>query len=231
MEINLFKIFLGITIIFAIVIGVVSGIISRIAIPLIANSEQKLSLLIQILFNILILFTDSLGYFFMYRAVLSKCDFSYKLRDTIKNEWEVKKNIREKINENKLNFFFIIFSILICHVIWFITIFFLRKKIGGFSNTNPFLDFSALFIPIFEEFIFRKIYFDYCKLYNIKHTYALNIIIFSFAHIVPLPYHFILAAVLAYCYKKFDSLLLNIIIHFLFNLIGIFIPSILSAIV
>lgn len=217
---QIIKKFLGIPIVFAILMGVITNIISRNATSFILNFGLSFSFIIQLFCNILILFVDSMGYFFMYKCILSKCDFFYRLRDITREEFENKENIFKKIKNNKLSLFKIIFVIVICQIVWFIVLYYYHKAKGGYMNNILLFDI-VLFIPIFEEFIFRKIYFDYCKINNVKNAYELNIIIFSFLHIIPMPTHFVLAATLAYCYKKFDSLLLNIIIHFMYNFMGV----------
>ena len=164
----------------------------------------------------------------MYKVIISKCNFSYRLGESIKKEWTEKKNIYEKVRREKKTFILIIVLFVIVIIMWYFFSDYISRKIGIYPSKKPFLELSFLFIPVFEEFIWRKIYFDYCESNQIKHAFALNVIIFSFAHIIPMPYVFILGAILAYCYKKYNSLILNTAIHFLFNFLGIFLPIILN---
>jgi len=227
---RLFKVFLGIPVIFTLLMAAISIFETEVVVSLLGNPETKNPQIIQVLFNFLILISDCLIYFLMYKTILSKCNFSYRLGESIKKEWTEKKNIYEKVKKDKKTFILIIALFVIIVIMWYFFSDYISRKIGIYPSKKPFLELSFLFVPIFEEFIFRKIYFQYCEINKIKHAFSLNVVIFSFAHIIPMPYVFLLGVILAYCYKKYNSLILNTVVHFLFNLLGLSIPLILRLI-
>ena len=180
-------------------------------------------------FNLFFCVLSILVYFVIYKIILVKTEFTYGLGDSIKREWADRKKLYDVIGKTKKQFLIIILlTVLIAVVFSFISLY-LQKKFG-LSKDITIVEISFLFVPIFEEFIFRKVYFEYCEIYKVKYAFFLNVIIFSFAHIIPMPYVFLLGVILAYCYKKYNSLILNTVIHFLFNLLGLSIPFILKLI-
>ena len=111
-----------------------------------------------------------------------------------------------------------------------IIIFFVRRKFGIATQINVITYLEYLVAPLIEEYIFRTMFFDYCEKNTINRFIMLNVIIFSLAHIVPMPYVIILGIMLAYTYKKYNSLILNTTLHFLFNLLGMIIMLILNSV-
>lgn len=225
---RIWSFFLGIPIFFALIMGMATGIISGIVIQKINYSGIKHPVITLTLINILILLIDVFFYFLMCKKILSKCNFSYRLTDSLKEEWKNQKRIFEILKNEKNTLILILLSFIILQVAHYFFSIYLTGEIDISINKRPFLELSYLFVPIFEEFIFRKVYFDYCCIYNVKHTYVINILVFSFAHIFPMPHIFVLATILTYCYKKYESLSLNIILHFIFNCLGIILPMFLD---
>ncbi|HOE08149.1 MAG TPA: CPBP family intramembrane metalloprotease [Treponemataceae bacterium] len=225
---RIFKLFLGIPVIFALLMAGITVLVSETAAFLLRDFKIINPQIILILFNFLLIITDSSIYFLMYRVILSKCNFSYRLGESIKKEWIEKKNICEKVKKDKRTFILIIVLFMILIIMWYFFSDYISSKTGIYPEKKPFLELSLLVAPIFEEFIFRKIYFEYCEINKVKHAFFINVIVFSFAHITPMPYVFLLGVILAYCYKKYNSLILNTAIHFLFNLLGLTLPPILN---
>ena len=220
---RLFKIFLGIPVLYVILTAIPEAILELKAETLIENPETKNPLVMHIVFNFLIFFIYILLFYFITRTIFSKCGFSYSLKETIKKEWTERKNVWSQIKNDKYK----IILIFILYMIFMIFYQFVWNSIFGRKKLS-FYEYDFIICPVCEEFIFRKIYFDYCsKNSRLKHVYVLNVIIFALAHIIALPDKFIGGAMFTYCYKKYNSLLLNIAVHFLDNFIIILIFQIL----
>ncbi|MCF0124362.1 MAG: CPBP family intramembrane metalloprotease [Clostridia bacterium] len=219
---KLYKLFLWIPLIFALFLSIAYGVLSSIAIKILSNPEIEFQPLIQILFNILLLLLQSIVYFLIYKIILLKCDFSFGLIDSLREEWKERKKTFEILKVERKYFLIIFLLILLCQISWIFFCVFLSKKLETPPTKTPFLDISYLIVPIFEEFICRKIYFTYCNYTKEKDAYFHNVLIFSFLHMAPMPPQIALAIMLTHCYKKYESLSLNILIHFVFNFIGIF---------
>lgn len=219
---NLIKFFFVIPIIYIFVMFVI-----ELFVAIMLNFPRD-SIIINILFQIFSIFLGLIIYILIYKTILIKCDFSFKLFTSVRTELKEWKRIKGEINESKFLLFFVIFCLICLSFISSILSFYLQGKLG----TNIIFSFRigviALFAPVFEEFIFRKLFFYYCEINKIKHTVILNIVFFSFIHIIPSLSIIILGIILAYIYIKFNSLILNIFIHFGFNLLGIFLPILLN---
>lgn len=91
---------------------------------------------------------------------------------------------------------------------------------------------AIILIPIYEEIVFRGIIFGYLrKNFNIIVAILVQALIFGIMHLnlVQGIYTFILGIVLALIYMYSDSILGNITVHIIFNLLGVLImPMLLS---
>lgn len=101
------------------------------------------------------------------------------------------------------------------------------------SSKNYLFDLIIVIvlIPICEEILYRGIIFGYLrKNFDITIAILVQDLIFAIMHLnlVQSIYTFILGIVLALVYTDSDSILGNIIVHILFNLLGILIPTILG---
>ena len=226
---RLFKLFLGIPVISTLLMAVIAVLVLVTVVFILRDFGITNLQSILMPFNLFVSISNILVYFVIYKIILVKTNFTYGLGDSIKREWADRKKLYDVIGKTKKQFLIItLLTVIIAVVFSFISLY-LKKKFGV-SKDITIVEISFLFVPIFEEFIFRKIYFQYCEINKIKHAFILNVIIFSFAHIIPMPYVFLLGVILAYCYKKYDSLILNTVIHFLLNLLGLSIPLILKLI-
>lgn len=100
--------------------------------------------------------------------------------------------------------------------------FFSSKFHLALAKTTYWNLLSATFIPaIFEEIIFRNIFFRYCEDNKIERIVLLNIICFSFCHIIPTFSIIVLGIILAYTYKKNHSIIINMFLHFFYNTVVI----------
>ena len=118
------------------------------------------------------------------------------------------------------------FSFLVCLAIGshlltrFISVFF--EVPYNYSKPMDFFKFT-FFPAFFEELIFRESFFYYSKKISVSHLYILNIILFSFTHIIPTPSIILLGVLLTILYKKYNSFFINFLFHFFYNLFIIFI--------
>lgn len=91
---------------------------------------------------------------------------------------------------------------------------------------------TIVFIPIYEEIFYKGIIFGYLrKNFNIIVAVLVQALIFGIMHLnlVQSIYTFILGIVLALIYMYSDSILGNITVHIIFNLLGaLIVPMLLS---
>lgn len=156
-----------------------------------------------------------------------------------------KKNFIEKLNFKKIKFkeslYIIILGIGISIVLLFLAGT-LSKIIPSYNVVQNNLEIArnsliqivstVILVPIYEEIIFRGIIFGYLKKnYNTSVAIILQAVIFGITHlnVVQGIYTFLLALVLALVYIYSDSILGSIIVHIIFNLLGIdIIPKIIE---
>ncbi|MBO4640362.1 MAG: CPBP family intramembrane metalloprotease [Treponema sp.] len=224
---QIFKFFLLIPVLFALLMCVINILVLKYIVFFLENSEFN-SFIKQFVYNIIIILSDCVLYFFMYRFICYKCSSSSRIWYSIKQEWVEKIELCKKIKEDKLLLILIVFLLIILQVTWFYLSDYIYRKLGISPKRNTLQDFSYLFIPIFEEFIFRKLFFDYCDKNPTKHIFVLNVMIFAFAHLMPMPTHYFLGIILTYCYIKYKSILLNTSLHVLYNFLGLFLPPLLN---
>ncbi|EOU1995224.1 CPBP family intramembrane metalloprotease, partial [Clostridium perfringens] len=100
------------------------------------------------------------------------------------------------------------------------------------SKSSLQLVIAIILIPIYEEIVFRGIIFGYLrKNFNIIVAVLVQALIFGIMHLnlVQGIYTFILGIVLALIYMYSDSILGNITVHIIFNLLGaLIVPMLLS---
>ena len=183
-----------------------------------------------IITNVLTCALGILIYIWMYKRIQKKTEYPVSLTDTIKNDWLRKREVFNSIGSSKLFFFSILAATVALAVVSNLIIFYVRRYFGISTQINVITYIEYLVAPLIEEYIFRTMYFDYCEKNTINRVILLNVIIFSLAHLVPMPYVIILGIMLAYTYKKYDSLVINTIIHFLFNFLGMMLMLILNSV-
>ncbi|CEN92721.1 CPBP family intramembrane glutamic endopeptidase [Paraclostridium sordellii] len=100
------------------------------------------------------------------------------------------------------------------------------------SNYWSQLILAIVLIPIYEEIFFRRVIFGYLReKYNLIGAVIGQALVFGFAHgnIVQGIYTFILGIALALIYVYSESLVGSIIVHIIFNLLGILvIPKLIA---
>ena len=230
MKKKLFKYFLGITILFVLLSGLVKGILTVGYVLVSKQLDANFLQLAGIITNVLTCALGILIYIWMYKRIQKKTEYPISLTDTIKNDWLRKREVCNSIGNSKLFFFSILAATVSLAVVSNIIIFFVRRKFGIATQINVITYLEYLVAPLIEEYIFRTMFFDYCEKNTINRFIMLNVIIFSLAHLVPMPYVIILGIMLAYTYKKYNSLILNTTLHFLFNLLGMIIMLILNSV-
>ncbi|CEP43546.1 CPBP family intramembrane glutamic endopeptidase [Paraclostridium sordellii] len=108
-----------------------------------------------------------------------------------------------------------------------------QNQLQSASNSLVQLIIMIILIPIYEEIIFRYVIFGYLKRnYSLTCAVIGQALIFGLAHlnIVQGIYTFVLGIALALMYIYSESLLGSIILHLIFNLLGILIIPKLVAI-
>lgn len=227
---RLFKIFFGIPVCYILLFVLSELLISKSIFIFFVKESTSFETVnvIRISLNLFFCILGMLIYVVIYRTILSKCDFCYYLGESIKREWCKRNAIIDKIKNSKFFFSIVLVLSVSLVIISGCSNFFYNRKHGIQANFSISFNMQSLVAPIFEEFIWRKIYFEYCERYNINHSILLNIIIFSFSHLIPRYYVILLGIILTYTYKKYDSLLINTLIHFLFNSAGFIILLIQS---
>ena len=100
------------------------------------------------------------------------------------------------------------------------------------SNSWSQLILAIVLIPIYEEIFFRRVIFGYLReKYNLIGAVIGQALVFGLAHgnIVQGIYTFILGIALALIYVYSESLVGSIIVHIIFNLLGILvIPKLIA---
>lgn len=107
------------------------------------------------------------------------------------------------------------------------------NKLSTLKESVILLITGIILIPIWEEIFFRGIIFGYLrKNYNIKISIIVQALIFGFVHLnfVQGIYAFISGIVFALVYLYSNSMLGNITMHIIYNLLGIIILPFLSTI-
>ena len=230
MKKKLFKYFLGITILFVLLSGLIKGVIT-VGYVLVSKKVDADTLQIAItITSILTCLFGILVYIWMYKRIQKKTEYPVSLTDTIKNDWRNKKELFSSIGNSKLFISLIFAATVVLAMVSNLIIFYVRRHFGISTQVNVITYIEYLVAPLIEEYIFRTMYFDYCERNSINRVISLNVIIFSLAHLIPMPYVIILGIMLAYTYKKYNSLILNTTIHFLFNLLGMIIMLILNSV-
>ena len=121
------------------------------------------------------------------------------------------------------------FSVVVLFLTLFLTFIFpsyskVQEQLSSASQSLLQLATIIIVIPICEEIIYRRIIFDHLRRnYNLVCAIIIQSIIFGIAHgnIVQGIYAFVLGLVLALVYINYNSLWANIILHIIFNLMGI----------
>lgn len=105
-------------------------------------------------------------------------------------------------------------------------------QIQSASNSWSQLIFIIVLVPIYEEIFFRRVIFGYLReKYNLIGAVIGQALVFGLAHgnIVQGIYTFILGIALALIYVYSESLVGSIIVHMIFNLLGILvIPKLIA---
>ena len=101
------------------------------------------------------------------------------------------------------------------------------NKVNDFisSNTQSFIDifFIVIVAPIFEEILFRGLIFNECRKYlNINTSIVLQALLFSMFHpnLLQFIYAFLCGIILCLVYVSTNSIIANILVHCIFNLLG-----------
>lgn len=210
---------LGLMILNQLIIGLVSGIGA-----IFIKDANKIGEKIYILAFIGDLITLTLVYF-MY---------------SIYNKKLLSKNVFKKINLKDI-VYIILFGIGLSIIILNLTGI-LTKLIPSYTNVQNHLEHTKnsilqlsiiiILIPICEEIIYRRVIFGYLKEnYNIVCSIIIQALVFGIAHgnIVQGIYTFILGIALALVYVCFNSLWGSIILHIIFNFMGLLIiPKVVS---
>ena len=217
MKKKLFKYFLGITILFVLLSGLVKGILTVGYVLVSKQLDANFLQLAGIITNVLTCALGILIYIWMYKRIQKKTEYPVSLTATIKNDWLSKKELYSSISNSKLFFFSMLAATVVLAMVSNLIIFYVRRHFGISTQVNVITYIEYLVAPLIEEYIFRTMYFDYCERNSINRVISLNVIIFSLAHLIPMPYVIILGIMLAYTYKKYNSLILNTTIHFLFK--------------
>jgi len=152
--------------------------------------------------------------------------------------WKIKLNFKKELPNQKviiLVLFLAISTFLIATVLDVIP--FIKNLINGklqlytlswesIKNLNYFYLFSGVILaPILEEIIYRGIIFKILKeYYSLYLSIIISSVFFSVMHsdVNGLIYYFFIGVILAYIYHCTKSLVLNIIFHFLINLMAAF---------
>lgn len=101
----------------------------------------------------------------------------------------------------------------------------------NFNNKIPLITViisSGIIGPIFEEILFRYIFYNRLKKkYSIKKSILINSLLFSIIHISPIKvvYAFLLGIVLNTYYEKYKNIIAPILIHIAANTIVIFLTE------
>lgn len=225
---KLFYLFLILPILFTLPMGVITVFLSEIAMSFIKNPDINNSNFFLILFNFLITLLNSLLFFLLCKTICTKCNSSHSISNSIQVEWKERKNIIHKFIESKRTSIFIFFFLVIIVIFWYFLSTFICKLTNLQTNQDLTFNFQYLITPLFEEFIFRKVYFEYCDNNHIKYDFVLNVLLFAFSHIIPTPNHFLLGIILTYSYKKYKSLILTTFIHLFYNLLSMSLPLLLD---
>lgn len=151
----------------------------------------------------------------------------------------------KRINIKKIDFkeyiYILVFSVAVSIILLFLAGI-LSQLIPGYNNVSKTLSgarqsivqtiIAVIFIPIYEEILFRGIIFGYLrKNFNIYLAIFGQSLIFGFMHLnlVQGIYTFILGIILALVYMESKSILGNITMHIVFNLFGmVIVPLFLS---
>lgn len=100
-----------------------------------------------------------------------------------------------------------------------------QNKLSGLNSENIILLFIVLAVApaIFEEFQFRGLYYNSFKVGGYFKAAFISSIMFSFMHmnINQFMYTFILGMILSYIIEATGSILITMLIHFLFNSIAV----------
>lgn len=125
--------------------------------------------------------------------------------------------IQDIIKNDKLKF--IIFLIVIIILQLFFSI---RHRNDVIINIPRGIE--ALIIPFFEEYIYRKLFYDYNKNNNTVGIDILNVLLFFIIHFSFSIVLLLFSITMTFLYKTYKSLLINCCIHILYNLLGLLFP-------
>ncbi|MGG5461284.1 CPBP family intramembrane glutamic endopeptidase [Clostridium sp. B9] len=99
-----------------------------------------------------------------------------------------------------------------------------QKQLGTLNNSILMIIVGVVLVPIYEEIVYRGIIFGYLKKnYNIILALVVQALVFSIMHLnlVQSIYTFLLGVVLGLIYMYTESIYGNIIMHMIFNLLGV----------
>lgn len=141
-----------------------------------------------------------------------------------------KKNPQKEKNLNFPHHFFLISSGISLATIYNMIIFKLTSP-SPTTTTMPLLLLlisSGIIGPIFEEIIFRYMFYNKLKRkYTIKKSILINSLVFALIHIHPLKifYAFILSIIINLYYEKYQTIKAPILIHISANIIVLFLTE------
>ena len=127
MKKKLFKYFLGITILFVLLSGLVKGILTVGYVLVSKQLDANFLQLAGIITNVLTCALGILIYIWMYKRIQKKTEYPVSLTDTIKNDWLRKREVCNSIGNSKLFFFSILVATVSLAVVSNIIIFLIFK--------------------------------------------------------------------------------------------------------
>ena len=218
---SIIKIFVLIPVFISILVGLFSLLfgLGLVYVERLINNE-KVSLIVNLTNSCL---WKIVTYMIIYKVIIKKLNYErINLKDMNIPNYGLTGFVNHS-NENLIYLGKIIVLLFISALIeTFLSKFFSSKFHLALAKTTYWNLLSATFIPaIFEEIIFRNIFFRYCEDNKIERIVLLNIICFSFCHIIPTFSIIVLGIILAYTYKKYHSIIINMLLHFFYNTVVI----------